>query len=299
MERSFDVIIVGGSYAGLSAALALGRSLRKVLVIDSGKPCNRFTPHSQNFLTQDGKVPADISALAKADVLKYDTVSFFDGLATSALKTDSGFEIGTESGEKFAAGKVIFATGIRDIFPEIEGFADCWGKSVIHCPYCHGYEFRGRKTLALADGEAAVHYAKLVGNLTDDLTIMTNGKAGFSEEQLSELQKRNIGFIEKEVSEIIHKDGSMSLVMFTDGSSVEADAMYARLPFEQHCRLPEELGCELSDVKLVKIDGMFHTNIHGIYAVGDCASPMRSVANAVAMGNFCGAVVNLGLTELG
>src|SRR5690606_33588214 len=128
-NKNFDVIIIGGSYAGLSAAMALGRSLRNVLIIDSGKPCNRYTPHSHNFITQDGAVPGVIAAKAKEQVLKYDTVKFLEGYAAEGKKTENGFEIAVESGERCSTQKLIFATGVKDIFPDIKGFQDCWGKT--------------------------------------------------------------------------------------------------------------------------------------------------------------------------
>lgn len=145
-KMQFDVIIVGGSYSGLAAAMALGRALRTVLVIDDGKPCNRQTPHSHNFLTNDGTPPTEIATLARLQVSKYTTVKFFKGLATNGHKTDQGFEIEGSSRETFAAKYLIFATGIKDILPGIPGIEACWGISALHCPYCHGYEVRQEKT---------------------------------------------------------------------------------------------------------------------------------------------------------
>ena len=130
-NNTFDVIIVGGSYSGLAAAMALGRALKKVLMIDDEKSCNRQTPHSHNFITNDGNSPAAIAALAKTQINKYDTVRFFNGLATGGKKTETGFEIVVSSGEIFSAKKLIFATGIMDILPHIEGLAACWGISVL------------------------------------------------------------------------------------------------------------------------------------------------------------------------
>lgn len=124
-RRHFDVIIVGGSYSGLAARMALGRALRQVLIIDSGKPCNRQTPNSHNFITQDGKTPKEIATLARQQVERYDTVTFFNGLATNGAKTENGFEIQMASGEKFGAKKLIFATGIKDIMSDIEGYVEC------------------------------------------------------------------------------------------------------------------------------------------------------------------------------
>jgi len=155
-NKQFDVIIVGGSYSGLAAGMALGRAVRSVLIIDDGKPCNRQSPFSHNFLTNDGKTPMEIAALANLQVRGYDTVEFFNGLATSGIKTENGFEILVASGETFATKKLIFATGIRDILPEIDGLAECWGISVLHCPYCHGYEVRNEKTGVLGNGDAGL-----------------------------------------------------------------------------------------------------------------------------------------------
>src|SRR5690606_17865245 len=171
--KDFEVIIIGGSYAGLSAAMALGRSLRTVLIVDSGLPCNRQTPHSHNFLTQDGKTPMEISKLAKQQVKKYETVQFYNGLAISGTKTTNGFEIVTDTNDKFAAKKLIFATGVRDIMPDIKGFTECWGISIIHCPYCHGYEYREKNTAIIANGAKAFHMASLINNLTNNITILT------------------------------------------------------------------------------------------------------------------------------
>lgn len=170
-SKKFDVIIVGGSYAGLSAGMALGRALRNVLIIDSGKPCNIQTPHSHNFITQDGKTPKEILTLAKQQVEEYKTVKFHNGLATSGMKTANGFEIITQSGDKFMAKKLIFATGVRHIMTDIMGFTECWGISVIHCPECHGYEYKNDKTGILVNGEVAYELGKLINNWTKDLTV--------------------------------------------------------------------------------------------------------------------------------
>ncbi|MCS3871111.1 thioredoxin reductase [Chryseobacterium ginsenosidimutans] len=179
MEQNFDVIIIGGSYSGLSAAMALGRSLRKVLLIDSGKPCNRQTRHSHNFITHDGKTPKEISDLAKEQVLKYETVKFHNGIVVKTSKNNEGFEIETESNEKFYAKKLILASGIKDIMPNIPGFAECWGISVIHCPYCHGYEVKGKATGILSNGDIAFDFSKLVFNLTKETDLIYQRKINF------------------------------------------------------------------------------------------------------------------------
>lgn len=296
-HQQFDVIIIGGSYAGLSAAMALGRSLKKTLIIDSGRPCNRYTPHSHNFITQDGAVPSAIAASAREQVLRYKSVQFVEDLAVQGRPTATGFEIITRSGEKFAAKKLIFATGVKDVLPEIKGFEDCWGKTVIHCPYCHGYEFKHKKTAIMANGERAVHIASLVNNLTHDLSIVTPGKADFNPEQLAGLQKHHIGIIEKNVKEIIHQNGQVSALIFEDGTKEHFEAVYAAIPFEQHCDIPAALGCELTEAGHIKTDQVHKTSVAGVYACGDNAGMMRSVAYAVAAGNLAGAMVNNELTQ--
>ncbi len=293
--KKFEVIIIGGSYSGLSAAMTLGRSLRNILIIDSGMPCNRQTPHSHNFITQDGSTPSEISQKAKSQVLKYNSVHFIKDKAIKGIKTEHSFHIHTESGKKFEAKKVIFATGIKDIMPEIKGVSDCWGISVVHCPYCHGYEIKNKKTGIIANGETAFHLAPMARNLTNELTILTNGKAEFNPEQISKLNKNNIKIIEKEITEIEHENGYIKNVVFNDKSKEYLEATYAALPFKQHSNIPELMGCELNEQGYIQVDMMYKTTVEGAFACGDNMTKIRSVANSVASGNMVGAVINMEL----
>ncbi|MDG3584122.1 NAD(P)/FAD-dependent oxidoreductase [Galbibacter pacificus] len=295
--KNFEVIIVGGSYAGLSAAMALGRSLRKVLIIDNGQPCNRQAPYSHNFITQDGVPPGKIGAKAKEQVLKYKTVEFVTDLVVSTEKTKKGFSIITQSGNVVTADKLIFATGVKDVIPKIPGLSECWGISMIHCPYCHGYEVRNKKTAIIANGERAFHLASLVNNLTDNLTILTTGKADFSSEQLVKLESHRISIIETEVSEIEHQEGHLQKVILKNGEKLAFDVIYGGFPYTQHSDIPVSLGCELTEHGHIKVNEFQQTTIEGIYACGDNSTMMRSVANAVANGNLAGAMVNAELTK--
>lgn len=294
---NFDVIIVGGSYAGLSAAMALGRSLRKVMIIDSGLPCNRQTPQSHNFITHDGETPAVIAEKARVQVLNYPTISLHNGFVASGIKTDNDFIIKTLEGLEFKAKKLIFATGITDIMPDIKGFDQCWGISVIHCPYCHGYEFRNQKTAIMANGERAFHLASLVHNLGNDVSIITSGKAEFTGEQRNKLQLRNVSIIEKEIQEVIHENGHLTNIVFEDGEIMELNVLYAAVPFKQHSDIPAMLGCELTELGHIKIDPFQKTNIAGVFACGDNSSMMRSVSYAVATGGIAGSMVNKELVD--
>jgi thioredoxin reductase len=291
-KEVLDVIVIGGSYAGLSAAMALGRSLRNVLILDSGKPCNRQTPHSHNFLTQDGEAPETIAAVGREQVLKYQTVKFVSDTAVSGTKTNELFEIVTASGNIYTAKKLVFATGIKDHLPAIKGMAECWGITVIHCPYCHGYEFRGQRTAILANGQKGFHLATLVKNLTPDVTLFTRGNAEFDAEQKEKLEKKRIPVIEDDVTEIEHENGQVKNLVLTNGKKLFFDAVYADVPFTQHSNIPVELGCALNEQGYISVDQMHQTNVPGIYACGDNTAMMRSVATAVYTGNLTGAVVN-------
>ena len=295
-NKNYDAIIVGGSYAGLSAAMALARSMRQVLLIDSGLPCNQQTPHSHNFITHEGATPSEIGEKAREQVLKYDTVTLVSDLAVSGRQTESGFAMATQSGNEFQAKKLIFATGIKDIMPDIPGFSACWGISVIHCPYCHGYEFRNRKTAVFLNGEKAFHMTALVHNLSQDITVLTSGRAEFSDEQAAKLHKHNIRVGENDVAAISHENGYVKHVDFKDGNTMAFDAVYSPLPFEQHSDIPVALGCELTEHGYIHVDNAQKTTIKGVYACGDNSTTMRSVAAAVSTGGIEGAMVNHELT---
>ncbi len=297
IKNPLEVIIIGGSYAGLSAAMTLGRAMRKVLVIDSGKPCNAQTPHSHNFITHDGETPAEIAGKAKAQVLKYPTVEFLNDRVISAEKSGLRFELKTESGKKLNAKKLVFATGLKDRMPEIEGFAACWGISVIHCPYCHGYEVRHQKTAILANGNDALHFAQILSNWTKELVLFTNGPISLDPDQQAQLTKHGISWMETPVSQLIHTNGQIKSLVLSDGQEHAFNVMYARIPFDQHSRLPQELGCTLTDQGFLQVDELQHTNRPGIYAAGDNATMLRAVSQAVAAGMRAGAAINYDLIQ--
>ncbi|ROI00558.1 NAD(P)/FAD-dependent oxidoreductase [Chryseobacterium daecheongense] len=297
MENNFEVIILGGSYAGLSAGMALGRSLRNVLIIDSGKPCNRQTPHSHNFLTHDGKTPSEISTIARAQVEKYNTVKFHDDTVVKTAKASQGFKVETASGKKFNAKKLIVATGVKDMQPDIPGFGECWGISVLHCPYCHGYEVKNETTGILANGDIAYEFSKIILNWTKDLTLFTNGKSPLTDEQTGKLEKNHISINEDEIKELQHENGQIQNIIFKNGKEISLKALYAKIPVEQNLNISEDLGCELTEHGLLKIDVHQKTTVPGVFACGDSTTMMRSVANAVAQGNLAGAIVNKELVD--
>ena len=289
---AFEVVIIGGSYAGLSAAMALGRALRTVLVIDSGNPCNQQTPHSHNFITQDGVPPHVIADWARAQVRQYSTVSFLHNTAINIEGSNGDFYVDTPQQRRIRTKKILFATGIKDLIPPVPGFSECWGISVIHCPYCHGYEYRGQSTGLLMNGDAGADFATFIHHWSADLTLFTNGPSTLSAEKYAKVIARKITIVEKEIRQIHHQSGKIAFIEFVDGTQHKLDALYARPPFEQQCKLPEELGCKLTQSGHIQVDEMKKTNIPGIFAAGDNTGSVRSVANAVGAGNGAGAFIN-------
>lgn len=291
-NQQFDVIIVGGSYSGLAAGMALGRALRRVLIVDSGSPCNRQTPYSHNFVTQDGVPPDDIAAIARKQVERYTTVEFLSGRATHVSGSDGGFSVDVEDGASFTTKKLVFAAGIRDVMPAIPGFAESWGISVLHCPYCHGYEVRDEVTGVLGNGDKAFELVRLIANWTKDLTLFTNGPSTLNKEQAAQLLAHGIRVAENEVLGLEHDRGQLHHIRLKDGGPQAVHALYAMPAFEQHCPIPQVLGCAFTEEGYIQVDTQQRTSIPGIYASGDSTTRLRTVANAVATGTSAGMMLN-------
>ena len=292
-----DVIIISGSYAGLSAAMTLGRSMRKVLIIDSGKPCNRQTPYSHNFITHDGETPAAIAQKAREQVLKYPTVQLVNDTALRASKNENGCEIITASETAYHTTKIIFATGVLDIMPDIKGSAECWGISILHCPYCHGYEVRDKPLGIIANGDVAFEMCKLIQHWSKTLTLFCNGKSTLSDEQQQQLKAYNISVVENEIQQLVHDDGYLKYIKFKDGSLQNLEAIFARAAFEQHRKIPETLGCAITEQGFLQIYGFQKTTVAVVYAAGDYTTMMRAVSFAVGMGTVAGAMADKELID--
>lgn len=296
-KNNFDVIIVGGSYAGLAAGLTLGRALRHVLIIDSGDPCNKQTPYSHNLLTHDGDTPAAIAALAREQVKQYPTVQFCTDMVTDASRFDNGFKVTTWSGAELTADKLLFATGIKDKLPAIEGLKDCWGISVLHCPYCHGYEVRNKPTAILSKGEHALELVKLLSNWTNELIVLTNEQEALPEEHEALLRQRGVKAINTAISGLQHKQGQLEKIVFADNSELAVEVLYAPSPFEQATRLPEKLGCHLTEEGYLQVDAGQQTTVAGVYASGDNTTRTRTLANAISQGTTAAIAINKQLIE--
>lgn len=297
VEHDYDVLIIGGSYAGLSAALQLARSLRRVLVIDAGQPCNRQTPHSHGFLTRDGQAPSALRAVAREQLGQYPTVELLTGNVVTAGPVAGGFGVTAElaaGAERatFTGRKVLLATGIRDVMPDLPGFAECWGRSVLHCPYCHGYEVHSQPLGILANGETGYEMATLLQQWTSRLTVYTNGPSTLTSDQRQLLDQLRIAVVEQPVAAIDHTDGMLTALRFTDGTCVHPTALFSRVPFRHHTDLAAQLGCALTENGLIQATEFGQTNVAGVFAAGDITNPFRQVALAVANGSKAVAWMN-------
>ncbi len=286
----YEVIIVGGSYAGLSAAMALGRARCRVLVIDAGRPRNRFAPHAHNLLLHDGDAPADLAARARQQLAAYPTVQLLAAEATAAEKLPDGtFAVGTAQDGRFQGEVVALATGLCDELPPVPGFAECWGKSIIHCPYCHGYEVADQPTGLWFNGDAVGEVAQLLLNWTRDLTVFTNGPATFGAPVRAQLAAWRVPVVETPIAAVAQAGGQLQGLRLADGQLAAASVLYARLPWQQASALPAQLGCALTENNLLQIDAQNQTTVPGVYALGDNCSPLHQLVQAMAAGNAVGA----------
>lgn len=292
MKKQIEVIIIGGSFAGLSAALTLGRSLTPTLVIDAGNPCNAPTPHAHNLLTHDGKIPAEISMLGKKDVEKYDHVEFLHDTVLSIQQTSQGFELQTLGALNLSAQQIIFASGVKDILPEIPGFAQCWGKTIIHCPYCHGYEAKDTKAGIFGKGEQAFEKAKMIYHWNKNLSLFANGPHELTLQQLKVLEQMSIPVVEKKITSFKEDKGILQGIKFTNDEFIPLANLYAIIPTQQPHTLASSMGVDISEGGHITTNEFQMTNIPNILAAGDGTTPMRSLSQAIAQGNIAGVVAN-------
>jgi thioredoxin reductase len=287
----WDVVVVGGSFAGLSAAMQLGRARRRVLVVDAGRPRNRFAHASHGFPGQDGRAPAAILDTVRAEVLAYPTAAFATDEATHARATGDGFELTLASGKTLAARRLVLAIGVTDELPDIPGLRERWGVSVLHCPYCHGYEVADRRFGVLATGEMALHQAPLVTDWSADVTLFTNGALHPDPEQRAALAARGIRIEERPVAALLGEGTELSGVRLGDGEVIAVDALFTASRTRMASPLAEQLGCEFEDGAfgpVIRTDARKLTTVPGVFAAGDAAHLPYNATLAAADGVMAG-----------
>lgn len=290
----FDAIIVGGSYAGMSAALQLARARRTVAVLDSGQRRNRFAHHAHGLLGQDGRPPDDIARDAKAQLLRYLTIDWFDTEALYAERTGSGFVVETSDQERLEGRRLVLATGVIDELPPVPGLAERWGRSVVHCPYCHGYEFDEGPLGVLAVGDLSFHQAQLIPEW-GPTTFFTNGRIELEEDEERELARRGVTIESGLVREI---SGPRASVELADGRVIELAGLFVASKVAPASSLAEQLGCELTESPMgtsIQTDGVMKTSVEGVFACGDVTRPAGNLVLAIADGNMAGASVHRSL----
>lgn len=287
----YDVVVVGGSFAGMAAAMQLARARRRVLVVDAGRPRNRFAPASHGFLGQDGRAPAAIIATARDELRAYPTAAIRADEATHARATGDGFELALASGSTITARRLVLATGVADDLPEIPGLRERWGVSVLHCPYCHGYEVADRRFGVLAVGETAVHQALLVTEWSADVTLFTSGVARPDAEQRAALAARGVRIEERPVAELVGDAVELSGVRMEDGAVIPIEALFIQLRTRMASPLAEQLGCAFEDGPfgpMIRTDARKLTTVPGVFAAGDTTRVPPNATLAAAEGVMAG-----------
>ncbi|MBM9498665.1 NAD(P)/FAD-dependent oxidoreductase [Leptospira sp. 201903071] len=290
MKFDYEVLIIGGGPAGLSAAMSLGRMSRTALVCDDSRPRNAPSSHLNNFPTRDGIHPAEWRRLVKKDLEKYSTIGFFEGSVLSVEKSISGFSAELSSGAVVRFKKVILAYGVEDKFLPVPGFKELWGKSIFHCPYCHGFEIRGSRLGFISNNEMTFHMLPLIHDLASDLILFTNGKAEFGEEQRSVIEQKNIELIEERITGFVFEGEQLKAVSLANGETKEREAVFFHptLPFLLKSQIGETLGCEKNQFGFYKVNERGGTTVDGVFACGDNVSPAHSVLLAAASGTMAG-----------
>ncbi|MDQ3632024.1 MAG: NAD(P)/FAD-dependent oxidoreductase [Actinomycetota bacterium] len=299
MDSSWDCIVVGGGAAGLSAALVLGRARQNALVVDAGKPSNAPAHGIGGLLGHDGRPPADFYAAGRAELAAYPSVELRSGEVEGGERDDVSFALELADGSREVARRVLLATGMDYRYPALPGIAERWGRSVFHCPFCHGWEVRDRPLGVLDRGPTGAGRALLLRRWSDDVTMFSNGPAELDAPDRDRLTAAGVTVDERDVAELRGPDSALT-VAFTDESERACGGLLVPVTLHQRTGLAEQLGALTGPgplaVDAVQIDATFGTSVPGLFAAGDVSSPMPSVANAVATGNSAAAMLVHGLT---
>lgn len=287
----YDAIIVGGSFAGQSAALQLARARRNVLVIDAGLPRNRFAPESHGVLGHDGKPGFELLATAREQLLAYPTAKIFSGRVTRIETGEAGFVAEAEEGMRWFTGRrLLLATGVTDVLPDIPGLEARWGKTVVHCPYCHGYEIGGGAVGVLGTGPMSVHQALMFADW-GEVTLFTQGVVDVSAEEHGLLAARKVRVEPSPVAELQGTAPALESVLLQDGRRVAIKALLVGTQVRMASPLAEALGCAFDDSPfgpIVRVDAWGMTSVDGVYAAGDMARVPHSITFATAGGVAAG-----------
>lgn len=298
MDDLRDVIIVGGGAAGLSAALVLARSLREVEVIDAGEPRNASAAGAHNVFGRDGESPRELLSIAAEQAAGYGARVTRDRVVAGRIGTDA-VEVELAGGRTVRGRRVLLATGVRDALPPIPGVAELWGRDVVHCPYCHGFEVRGRRLVVVGMSERSVHQALLFARLADGAVFVTHDAPAPDADQRRDLEALGVRIVEGRVDRLAVEDGGVRAVVLADGGELPAGAVALGAPTHPRAELYLELGGELVEQPgaglVVPIDATGRTPLPRVWAAGNLTDHGATVAASAAAGVQSGAVLNFDL----
>jgi thioredoxin reductase len=292
-SESYDVVVVGGGAAGLSAALVLGRARRRVAVVDAGTPRNAPAAHMQGFLSRDGMPPADLLAAARAEVRSY-AVELVDD---RVVEITSGFTLRLAGGRTVRARRLLLATGAVDELPDIPGARERWGRDFLHCPYCHGWEVRDQPIGVLGTGPGSVDHAHLLRQWSDDVIFFAHTYPVTASERAA-LDARGVHVVDGLVARFSVVDDRLNAVQLTDGGAIPRAAVFVRPTLHaQNDGLIGSLGLEVDQGGFVRADSTGRTSVLGVWAAGNVANPRAQVITAAGEGSAAAIAINADLVE--
>ncbi|WP_420312432.1 NAD(P)/FAD-dependent oxidoreductase [Streptomyces sp. YS-B37] len=292
---TYDVVVIGGGAAGLSAALVLGRSRRRTLVVDAGEPRNTPAAHMQGYLTRDGMSPAEFLALGREEITRYG-VGLVRDRAVDVTKGDD-FAVALAGGDTVHARRIVVATGLKDELPDVPGVAERFGRDVIHCPYCHGWEVRDQAFGVLATTPMSVHQALIVSQWSKDVTLFlhTVAESQLTDDDLRRLAAAGVAVVPGEVAEMVVEGDRLTGVRLADGTTHPREAVFVAPRAIPQTGLLEKLGAELQETPFGAypvVDPTGLTTVPGVWAVGNAMGFAEQVVNAASAGYRAGATIN-------
>jgi thioredoxin reductase len=300
MNEPWDCIVIGGGAAGLSAALVLGRARKRTLVVDAGRPSNVVAHGIGGLLGQDGRPPADFYAAGRDELAKYPSVRLLAGGVVGGERQDGGFALDLADGSRETARRVLLATGMDYRYADVPGIAERWGRSVFHCPFCHGWEVREQRLGVLDNGATATHRALLLRTWSDDVTLFTNGPAQLEPEDLGRLEQAGVLVDERPVTGLRGAGDTLTAVVLEDDAERACSGLLVAVTTHQRSDLAAQLGAVAAApgpvaADALELDAKYVTSVPGLYGAGDIGAQMQSVALAVAAGSTAAAMVVQGL----
>lgn len=292
----YDVIIVGGGPAGTSAAMLLGRCMRKVLLFDSGLGRNRWSNSMNGFISRDGTNPVEFIQMGHQELAKYN-VEIKNKLVKQVRRVNNYFEIDDQDDQCFITRKVLLATGLKDRVPDLPGIEEKYGKSVHHCPYCDGWESRNKALGAYGKGRDAVGLSLSLKTWSNDITLYTDGTRKLRREDNALLEANEINICTAPIERLAGEGSELSEIFLQGGSRLKCEALFFTTGSDQHCDLAKALGCDFTSKGVVRTYQHQQTNIPGLYVAGDAARDMQLVIVAASEGTKAGVMINKELQE--